>query len=97
MKIFGIKFRQPPKFVPKKYHFELACWANDLAQEVHRKALLQIENDDDFIRVANIDSSIKSCPTGLLKMLAEKNPSGNWVSKRVCEIRESNASNGAER
>jgi hypothetical protein len=89
VKIFGIKFIQPPKFVPKKYHFELECWARDLAQEVHRKALGQIENDDDFIRVANMDSAIESCPTGLLKMLAEKDPSGNWVAKRVSEIRES--------
>jgi len=87
MKIFGIKFRQPPSFVPKKYHFELECWANDLAQEVHRKALSLIENDDDFIRVADIDSSIERCSTGLLKLLSKKDPTGNWVSKRVYEIK----------
>jgi len=89
MKLFGIKFRQPPAFVPKKYHFELECWARDLAQAVHRKALRQIKDDDDFLRVANIDSAFETCPTGLLKMLAEKDPSGNWVSKRGYEIRES--------
>ena len=90
MKIFGIKFRQPSNFIPKKYHHEIICWAQDLAQEVHRKSLSMIENDDDFLRVANADPSIKSCPNGILKVLADKNPKGNWVSKRVYEIRKSN-------
>ena len=90
MKVLGVKFRQPPNFIPKRYHFELECWAKEMAQEVHRNALSKIESDDDFLRVANMDSSIESCPTGLLKMLANKDPNGNWISKRVSEIRESN-------
>ena len=90
MKTLGINHRQPPLFVPKKYHFELECWAKDMAQKVHREALSRIKNDDDFMRVANMDSAIESCPTGLLNMLAKKDPKGNWVSRRVSEIRESN-------
>jgi len=74
-----------PRLFPRKYHHEIQCLLNECATKVHRMALAEIKGDDDFERVANLDSGFKTAPIGLLASLAKRGDSP--VSARLHAIR----------
>ena len=60
-----------PSLVPRKYHHEIKCILQETAEITWRNALGVIKNDDDYLRVANINGAMKSAPDGVLAMIAK--------------------------
>ena len=81
-----MKLATIPSLVPSKYHHEIKCILRETAEITWREALSVIQNDEDYLRVANINGAMESASDTLLARIAEREPKS--VSSKVLKIRQ---------